>query len=362
VKKILVLLVSLFALSGCSTVPEPVLAESSGHSVTLKLSPDGFVYHDDLNELSKLLFEEARLTEIEFDDITAVDISASFDNIVITTGGDKLMVRYFGWLENQYALHADNGNLTISQGDIPYHRITGTRTSHGLFSGTMISGVGYNRAWYFNYLESRGKEPRVTVEIIIPQSLALDSLQAYVSSGNVSFSNAQLNGNVTAGASSGTISAYDSVFNHYVDLSVSSGTVSIYNSVFNRYADLSASSGAVSAVNSVFNDNTGFNVSSGTVSAQNNGFAGTVSVGASSGRVIIEDCAFNNLSVYTSSGSGHIRLDASADNYDIYFSTVRGGLSYNGESIDRDGLRNSGAASRIELSSSTGSFEITDTN
>lgn len=281
--------------------------------------------YTNLDDLKKLLHDEVKVTERELENTSLLNISSGADHVNITRGGEKLYIRYYEWLENQYSLDINNGELTLKETSHPY----------------LKTGNNYTDGWLGDCLRLMGKQPYNTIEIVIPESMKLDDIIINVGSG--------------------TVNATNCMFDRNVSINAGSGQVNLENTNFGGNASISAGSGTVTVTNCEFNGRASLNVGSGTADAVNCTFSGTVSINAGSGQLNIEDCNFGgNTSMSVGSGIGYLKLTDSAMNYDVSFNATSGKLKYNGSVVSEDALRNKSIENRIKLSAGSGSFSITD--
>ena len=258
--------------------------------------------NDNINELKALVYDKAIIIEREFSNLTSLDIGTSFDSIKITCGGDKLKVRYYEWLDNEYSLVVADGNLSLKQDGIPYREV----------------GFSSTNGWLWGYLQSQGKQPDNTVEIVLPANNTIKSVQ--------------LN---TAG---GLINIMDSAFSGETKISSASGKIKIGHSSFDKVKIEAASS----------------DIYVGNIKAN------TVNVSAASGDITIEYCSSGIMDISTASGNASIKLADSAGNYNITFDSFNGELTYNGKKADHNALVNEKSFASINMSSAVGSFDIVD--
>lgn len=126
--------------------------------------------YNSIDDLKHLVFDEAKLTEREFDIAAALNISTASENIKITRGGDKMIIRYYQWLDNQYSITENNGKLTFRGNWLPYYLKKGSEATNG---------------WYVDYLRSLGKDLKNTVEIVIPESMSLNNINLSTAYGSI---------------------------------------------------------------------------------------------------------------------------------------------------------------------------------
>lgn len=261
---------------------------------------DNNVYYDSLDELKDLVFENARMTEREFDDISSLNIVTTGDHISVTQGGDKLTVRYYEWLDNGYRLNVKNGMLILSQNNLPYLRENGSTTND----------------WLRPYLQSKGKQPYNTVEITVPESVELDLLSINTMSGQIQIKDCDFNDGIILNTMSGTSNIINCASDN-ISISAMSG--------FNRIENCASS---------------------------------TIKINSMSGSSYIENCISDYIEIDLMSGSGHITLKDSAENYDVSFDSDWHYLTYNGNRAKN--MSNPNAASKIKLSGMSGTFSISD--
>ena len=153
------------------------------------------IYYDNVDELKKLVYDDAKVIERKYDNVSALKISTAADNVKITSGGNKLIVRYYEWLNDEYSLDIKNGELSLMLGKLPYLR----------------TGNVYTDGWFISYLRSQGKKLDNTIDIIIPNSMTLDSIEIDTASGYVNIQNQKLIKNMTICTASGQVNIEDCV-------------------------------------------------------------------------------------------------------------------------------------------------------
>lgn len=283
--------------------------------------------YNNLDELKKLLYDEAKVTEREFESVSSLNISSGNDHVSVSHGGDKPLIRYYEWIENQYSLEINNSELILKENNRPYYK----------------TGNMYTDGWIVDCLKSMGKQTYTIIEIVIPESMKLDDITINVGSGSITVAGCVLDSEVT--------------------LNVGSGQVSLENSSFDDNASINSGSGTIAAKNCIFNEWVSLDTGSGTINAVSCTFSGKASVGAGSGLLNVENCNLGqNISLSVGSGIGYLKLANSAKEYDISFIASSGRLIYNDNAIEDNTLHNKNAASKIKLSVSSGSFKVTDMN
>jgi len=79
-------------------------------------------YADKLRRLHRQVFAEARQTERVFDmhEISSLEISPCLHHTInIVHGGDRVIVRYYEWVDGHYSLTISDGALVLEE-TIPY--------------------------------------------------------------------------------------------------------------------------------------------------------------------------------------------------------------------------------------------------
>ncbi|MDR2168248.1 MAG: DUF4097 family beta strand repeat-containing protein [Clostridiales bacterium] len=266
----------------------------------------GGMYHfEDLYALRTIVFDQAVPVEQSFGGVTSINLTTFLDNIRFVPGdGEDVVVRHYEWIENQRNFSVENGMLTLTSAITPH-------TPFGL--------VGIEMGWLGDYLRERGQEFNRTIEVIIPRGMSLYSVSASTSAGRIESAGVEFNMPTFFNTFGGEIAVTDSSFSDEASFSVSGGRAAIANSSLD-FARVSTSSGVIS----------------------------------------VEGSTFTTLSMSASSGNANVSLTRDVSNYHIAASMGRfAGLSFNGERIEHDGLRNPFAPSSITFSSSTGSLAIT---
>ena len=135
---------------------------------------NGRLYHEDLNVLHGLVFDEVRSVSLEFTNVLSLDVTAFTDtNVNITVGGDKLIIRYYEWLQNQYSIYLEDGVLTLHGFNFPDHKIpAGFAGSWGITQSDM-----FLMNWLDRHLNAQGKTLAHTIEITIPNTMTFDDVQ-----------------------------------------------------------------------------------------------------------------------------------------------------------------------------------------
>jgi len=155
---------------------------------------NGKVYTD-INELHALVFDEERITELEFTDITHLNIEGLTVDVIVRQGGDKLIIRYGELFENEYQLSNNNGSLTLKASDMPFYSAR---------PGSITNG------WLNDYLKSNGREPRVPIEIVIPEGMSLSNSMIKVVVGDINADGININGNFKIATINGDMSIKNS--------------------------------------------------------------------------------------------------------------------------------------------------------
>ena len=291
----------------------------------LRTNQRGQLYHTDLSVLHYLVFEEARATSHEFDDISALIIMPfSIDNVRITTGGERLTVRYYEWLDALYSFYlCDNGVLTVyaNMYYFPMHRHT------GINAGRVLERQ-YTARWFAVYLAENNR-PVNTLEITIPASTRLDNLHISFTQGNVYIYNTAFSGEVDIDAEWTTMT-----------IGETPGNVHISSSRFASTARLSAGRGVLHVETSYFADEAVLH----------------------SHRVYVEYCQFTRMCI-TSNIGGHIRLLRNLYNYCVNFTTqgrTADSLRYNGLSVYTGRLANCRECTpyHVDISIGGGNFNV----
>ncbi|MCL2084194.1 MAG: DUF4097 family beta strand repeat-containing protein [Oscillospiraceae bacterium] len=133
-------------------IPSHITSAITGHS---------------LEELIPMVYDRPNMTEREFSDISAIDISAVTDHVTVTRDGDRLLVRYYEWFDGEYGLDVCDGKLSLEQNSPPYLR----------------KGASLSDGWLSEYLRSQGRQPQNTVEIVIPASARYNKIEISTVSG-----------------------------------------------------------------------------------------------------------------------------------------------------------------------------------
>ena len=130
------------------------------HTVAERRTASGLLpYSDCYDELRALVFDEPRQSEIVLsNEIITLELNTAYENIHIVSGGERLTIRYYEWLEGQYELREENGHIIIET-SIPFF--------HGPLSGTnrrflnlhVRDGVATHNSWLVEYLHERKGTP-----------------------------------------------------------------------------------------------------------------------------------------------------------------------------------------------------------
>ena len=163
---------------------------------------------------------------------------------------------------------------------------------------------------------------------------------------------------------------------HYNNSSSSPVKIAIPESMLVGNIDIVTASGNVDIDGVTVKDTLKVQVASSDVNVSRSTFGGTLIIQSASGNSSVTDCQYAGLDMMTASGAGTVNLSDSALNYNIKVipgkinnTDVNGMVSsnlgapeftYNGERISYAQLQNSSAAVSIRLTSSTGSFSISD--
>ena len=300
--------------------------------------------YDSIDELKHLVFDQAKLTERYFDDVTSLDIATIYDNIKITRGGDKVFIRYYEWMEDQYTLNVSDGKLKLNYNAPPWLRSKNGWKSNG---------------WLEEYLKSQDKQINQTVELVIPASVRLNAVSAVTVSGKVDLAAGEVNGVVEITTVSGGVGINGGKFVGGVTVNAVSGGVTADSAVFSGRATINNVSGKITVKDSTFTQAALNNVS-GSTTATGSTFSDKAALSSVSGKTSVEDCTFSSISLNTVNGGGSVKLSGSAKNYNITFNTQSGNLTYNDQKADKKALQNKDADSRISFSSISGSFSVTD--
>lgn len=301
--------------------------------------------YDTLSELHALVYEEAVWVEREFTDITALDILTLADGIKLTQGGSKLTVKYPEWVADAYKIESSNGTLSIQQNTPCLKTETG---------GMSIQNYG----WLNEYLKEQGKTLQ-PIEITIPAAMPLDSVHAGTGSGRIELQSIGNCKSVEINTGSGAVDANDCKMDS-MNVATGSGKVNAVNCDISGALSIGVGSGQVD-IRDCVTGSIDVGAGSGKVDIHDC-VTGSIDVGAGSGNVTVANCDFSGtLSIGTASGSGSVTISDSAAQYDISFSTLNGKLTYNGQTVDKQSLRNTTAVKKITLSSVSGSFSVNDT-
>lgn len=122
------------------------------------------VIYDNLDELKALVYDEAKPSERQFEDVTALELGTVNEDIRITRGGDKLILRYSEWLDDEYTLTTMDGGKTV--------RLERRRETRYLKIGNSTS----TNDWLYKILQERGDSTERIVEIIVPEFIPLDGI------------------------------------------------------------------------------------------------------------------------------------------------------------------------------------------
>jgi len=298
-------------------------------------------YYEDIDLLHSMVFDKPRLAEHVFYQADSLNIDLISDNIIITTGGDRLVIRYYEWVENLFTVDNAGGTISLIPGG-PHHRfnVNATDTRNKIMSGFTTDGYFYDRNWLPRYLEANGKPTITTIEIIIPENMTLGTTRINTFNGDIIISGISVRDDTDISTMNGQIRLTDGSFGP-VDLSSMGGEIIVSGSDFSGIANLSTFSGLLQAENTVFNRIVNFSSTSGAINSINSRFNNAA-----------------NFSVHN--GNGRIVLTESANQYDIHFSRIRGELRHNGVSINSDTLQNPNGTWRINLSGFSAGFEIYD--
>jgi len=175
---------------------------------------NGKIYSD-LNELHALVFNEERITELEFTDITHLFIEGITTDAIIRQGGDKLLIRYGEWLENEYQLSINNGRVTLKASDMPYYS----------------PGPSFlSNSWFNDYLKSIGVHPRTPIEIIIPEGMSLSDCTIKVIVGDVKAERINIDGNFKIESVNGNLSIKNSNISGRLAAETINGNINITDS------------------------------------------------------------------------------------------------------------------------------------
>ena len=175
-------------------------------------------YSDSHAELHALIFDEPRIVELRFDNVSAITVNAN-DDVRITQYGDNFIIRYAEWVEGNYLVSTNGQHLRLDYG-VPFFNgpMCASYSSGFLGSSSVVGDHIVYDGWLQRYLQNRGDEPRTTIEIIVPMNRMIPTINVNSKTGDVYIQDAQV-GSVTVNASVGGV---------YIDNSfVRSGTFNL---------------------------------------------------------------------------------------------------------------------------------------
>ena len=282
----------------------------------------------DLAILEGRVFAEPRVTELTFDDVTALDLNIWNDAIQIVTGGDILTIRYYEWMEDHYTLTVTGGTLTLQ---------------HNLPRGdSYLFGRGYNLLRH--YLNARRNIwNNNVIRITVPQGFSLDSIDVNSTNSSLAIDGITVTGTVSHRTTNGSIAIQNSSFGGEISVRSTNGSIAVDGSEFSATATLRTSNGSVTVRNNAFAAQTEITTTNGSLAATGNTFSNT-------GAVIMR----------TTNGNAVLGLTRPASNYDLHLSASARRMHHNGRVIERDALRNSNSRYRVEFSTANGNLHVND--
>lgn len=236
-----------------------------------------------LDELSELVYNQSKPMECRFDNVTSLKLlGLTSEHVKVTRGGDMMTIRYPEWYEGEYVFLSENDGKTVSMNK---------ETNRYLKQGNGFSG-----GWLTEVLRHKGIQAEIVIEIVIPESMPLDSLHISNVSGKVDITDCTLG-----------------------KLSISSVSSPV---------------------------------------AVTGGQINTLNLSDVDGRSDIQSCAFDSLNASTVSGIIDVQLTGKASDYDIAFNNMSGSLKVNGTAVKS--ARNKSADKKIEFSGVSGSLSVSD--
>lgn len=237
-----------------------------------------------LDELSELVYDQAKPMERRFENVSSLKLlNLVNENVKVTRGGNALIIRYPEWYEGEYAFTSEDDGKTVL-----LKKETGNRY---LKKGSSING-----GWLQEVLRHKGIQTEIVIEVVIPESMPLDSL--YIGSVN--------------------------------------GKVDITDCTLEKLSLSSVSSPV-------------------TVKGRR---IQTINISDVDCGIKLENCAFDTLNVSAVSGEVDVQLTGKASDYDITFNNLSGSLKVNGTEVKS--ARNESAKKKITFSGVSGSLSVND--
>jgi len=316
-------------------------------------------YNDDLNQLHAMVYDEPRLIEHIFDYVNSLNIILVSDSVNITTGGDQLVIRFYEWMEGQFAVDSTQGNINLAWSP-PYYKmhLNAPNRASMTMSGFSLDDYFYDRNWLIRYLEAAGRPTTTAIEIIVPESMPLNAVSIITVNGDIFLNGLFVGSDANLSTVSGRINVIGSIFSSTTNLSGVGSEITIAGSIFNSVANLSNIGSEINVTESIFWSRAYLSTISGSVYSTNNYFDSTANISAA--YINVGYCVFYQLNLTAIHGSTRIVLAEGIDLYDIRVANVLGEIRHNGNLIARDSLRNPNGVMRIYLSGVGGNINIYD--
>jgi hypothetical protein len=132
---------------------------------------------DDLSKLYALVLDEPIGTVLEFTDLTRIEISVPYANVIVRTGdSNSVIIKYDAWMEEYYGYTLDGNGVFSLFFDAWFVGDEDAVAELGNFSWNVIEDpdaeeqMFLNIGWFAVYMEHKGLEPIQTIEVLIPKN------------------------------------------------------------------------------------------------------------------------------------------------------------------------------------------------